>query len=70
MTVSARMAGALRIGELTHAVDWPIGYDDLRPHYEAVERGLGIAGECGPFAPEPYTCRCRRIASSSRRRTA
>ena len=34
--------------------DWPIAYDDLRPHYEAVERGLGIAGECGPFAPEPY----------------
>ena len=35
--------------------DWPIGYDDLRPHYEIVERQLGVAGECGPFAPEPYT---------------
>ena len=35
--------------------DWPIGYDDLRPHYEKVERELGVAGECGPFAPEPYT---------------
>ena len=34
--------------------DWPIGYDDLRPHYEEVERGFGVAGECGPFAPEPY----------------
>jgi choline dehydrogenase-like flavoprotein len=34
--------------------DWPIGYDDLRPHYQKVERGLGVAGECGPFAPEPY----------------
>ena len=34
--------------------DWPIGYDDLRPHYAAVEREFGVAGECGPFAPEPY----------------
>ncbi|HKX62370.1 MAG TPA: GMC family oxidoreductase [Verrucomicrobiae bacterium] len=35
--------------------DWPISYDDLRPHYEKVEREFGVAGECGPFAPEPYT---------------
>jgi choline dehydrogenase-like flavoprotein len=35
--------------------DWPISYDDLRPHYEAVEREFGVAGECGPFAPEPYS---------------
>jgi choline dehydrogenase-like flavoprotein len=34
--------------------DWPIGYDDLRPYYARVERELGVAGECGPFAPEPY----------------
>jgi choline dehydrogenase-like flavoprotein len=34
--------------------DWPIGYDDLRPYYAKVERELGVAGECGPFAPEPY----------------
>src|SRR5262249_11256931 len=34
--------------------DWPLGYDDLRDHYAAVERELGVAGECGPFAPEPY----------------
>jgi choline dehydrogenase-like flavoprotein len=36
------------------AADWPIGYDDLRPHYAKVEREFGVAGECGPFAPEPY----------------
>ncbi len=36
-------------------VDWPIGYEDLRPHYERVEHELGAAGECGPFAPESYT---------------
>jgi choline dehydrogenase-like flavoprotein len=35
--------------------DWPITYDDLRPHYASVERDFGVAGECGPFAPEPYT---------------
>jgi choline dehydrogenase-like flavoprotein len=34
--------------------DWPISYADLRPHYEKIERAFGIAGECGPFAPEPY----------------
>lgn len=34
--------------------DWPIGYEELRPHYERVEREFGLAGECGPFAPEPY----------------
>lgn len=35
--------------------DWPISYDDLRPHYERVEREFGLAGECGPFAPEQYS---------------
>ncbi len=35
--------------------DWPIGYDELRPHYEKVECDFGVAGECGPFAPETYS---------------
>jgi choline dehydrogenase-like flavoprotein len=34
--------------------DWPISYDELRPHYERVEREFGVAGECGPYAPESY----------------
>jgi choline dehydrogenase-like flavoprotein len=34
--------------------DWPISYDDLRSHYVRIEREFGVAGECGPFAPEPY----------------
>lgn len=34
--------------------DWPLAYEDLRPHYEKVEREFGVAGECGPFAPEQY----------------
>ena len=34
--------------------DWPISYDDLRPHYARIEREFGVAGDCGPFAPEQY----------------
>lgn len=34
--------------------NWPISYEDLRPHYAKVEREFGLAGECGPFAPEQY----------------
>ncbi|MGI8602233.1 MAG: GMC family oxidoreductase [Verrucomicrobiales bacterium] len=34
--------------------DWPISYDDLKPWYRKVEQEFGVAGECGPFAPEPY----------------
>ena len=35
--------------------DWPISYSDLRPYYQQVERDFGVAGDCGPFPPEPYT---------------
>ncbi|MWG35729.1 GMC oxidoreductase [Halomarina oriensis] len=39
-------------------VDWPIGYDDLRPYYAAAERELGVAGADddphGPPREEPY----------------
>lgn len=35
--------------------DWPMGYDDLRPYYRQVEQTFGVAGECGPFFPEPYS---------------
>jgi len=35
-------------------VDWPISYEDLRPYYHKVETEFGVAGECGPFAPESY----------------
>lgn len=34
--------------------DWSITYEDLRPYYEKIEREFGVAGECGPFPPEPY----------------
>jgi choline dehydrogenase-like flavoprotein len=33
--------------------DWPIGYDDLAPYYDKVEREIGVSGEAvdHPFAP-------------------
>jgi choline dehydrogenase-like flavoprotein len=34
--------------------DWPISYEVLRPYYQRVEQEFGLAGQCGPFAPEPY----------------
>ena len=43
--------------------DWPITYDDLRPHYEQVERELPVAGQDWPwghphrypFSPHPIS---------------
>ncbi|MGH7918381.1 MAG: GMC family oxidoreductase [Candidatus Dormibacteraceae bacterium] len=43
--------------------DWPIGYEDLRPHYEEVERELPVAGQNWPwghrhrypFSPHPIS---------------
>jgi choline dehydrogenase-like flavoprotein len=35
--------------------DWPIAYEDLRPHYERVERELPVAGEYWPWGdPHGY----------------
>jgi choline dehydrogenase-like flavoprotein len=37
--------------------DWPIGYDDLAPYYDALERFLGVSGPASyPWGParDPY----------------
>ena len=34
--------------------DWPIRYEDLRPHYETVERELPVAGQDWPWG-DPHT---------------
>jgi len=35
-----------------YGADWPIDYEDLRPHYARAERALGVAGASdNPFAP-------------------
>jgi len=44
-------------------VDWPIAYEDLKPHYEEVERELPVAGQnwpwgdphVYPFSPHPIS---------------
>ena len=38
--------------EGAEVADWPISYDDLEPHYAAVERAIGVAGDAdaNPFA--------------------
>ena len=37
------------------AADWPISYQDLRPHYERLERELPVAGEFWPWGdPHGY----------------
>ena len=34
--------------------DWPIAYEDIRPHYETVERELPVAGQDWPWG-HPHT---------------
>jgi choline dehydrogenase-like flavoprotein len=37
------------------AADWPIGYEDVKPHYERLERELPVAGEFWPWGdPHGY----------------
>jgi gluconate 2-dehydrogenase alpha chain len=31
----------------TDITDWPLGYDDLEPYYDAVERLIGVSGQAG-----------------------
>jgi choline dehydrogenase-like flavoprotein len=58
------------------ALDWPIAYDSLLPHYEAAERELGVSGDpdtClvpaprGPFpmGPIPQTYNDRVVARAA-----
>jgi choline dehydrogenase-like flavoprotein len=50
-------------------VDWPIAYEDLRPHYEEVERELPVSGQdwpwgdphCYPYSPHPVSGAAARI---------
>jgi choline dehydrogenase-like flavoprotein len=53
--------------------DWPIGYSDLEPYYDRVERALGVSGQAGanafeaprrrgyPLPPMPDTRYARRF---------
>jgi choline dehydrogenase-like flavoprotein len=53
--------------------DWPITYDDLRPHYERVERELPVAGQNWPwghphrypFSPHPISQQGARLMAGA-----
>jgi choline dehydrogenase-like flavoprotein len=57
--------------------DWPIGYEDLEPYYERVERDLGVAGQAGspwevprgpyPNPPHPPGAATRAVEAACRR---
>ncbi|HEU5082615.1 MAG TPA: GMC family oxidoreductase, partial [Acidimicrobiales bacterium] len=40
-----RMASTYGVPDGSSLADWPIGYDDLAPHYEWVEWQLGVCGD-------------------------
>lgn len=58
-------------------MDWPMGYEDLRPFYQEAEQLLGVAGVAGadpcepprdgdyPTAPPAYGSSARRIAAAA-----
>jgi choline dehydrogenase-like flavoprotein len=33
---------------------WPVGYDEMEPHYTRAERLIGVAGQAGDDPSEPY----------------
>ena len=41
-TIERYGAGAIPAGATL--ADWPLSYDDLEPHYDAIERAIGVAG--------------------------
>jgi choline dehydrogenase-like flavoprotein len=53
--------------------DWPIGYPDLRPHYERVERELPVAGQDWPwghphrypFSPHPVSGAAAKLRAAA-----
>jgi gluconate 2-dehydrogenase alpha chain len=44
---TTRRYGASRIPAGSTVEDWPFGYEELEPHYDAVEREVGISGQAG-----------------------
>ncbi len=48
-----RMATTYGVPEGSSLADWPIGYDDLAPYYEAVEHALGVCGDASAMIHLP-----------------
>lgn len=67
-----RMRSTLGVAE-----DWPLGYGELAPYYERVERLLGVAGDPRnpfkpprgpyPYPPHPLSPASLRVAEGARR---
>ncbi len=57
------------------AADWPISYEELKPHYERLERELPVAGQWWPWgdphgyphAPHPVAGGAQRVWQGARR---
>jgi gluconate 2-dehydrogenase alpha chain len=39
--------GRSRLPQATTVEDWPLGYDELEPYYDRVEREIGVSGQAG-----------------------
>jgi len=44
---TTRRYGASRIPAGSTVEDWPFGYDELEPYYDAVEHEIGVSGQAG-----------------------
>jgi choline dehydrogenase-like flavoprotein len=66
-----------RFTEYRIGADWPLGYDDLAPHYDRVEAMLGVSGALDdrfapprPAYPNPaiaFSCAVKRVAAACER---
>jgi choline dehydrogenase-like flavoprotein len=48
-----KMASTYGVPAGSSLADWPIRYDDLAPHYEAVEHALGVCGDASAMTHLP-----------------
>ncbi|MEP7365784.1 MAG: GMC family oxidoreductase [Acidobacteriota bacterium] len=47
LTKARARYGASAVPKGSTLEDWPLGYDELEPYYEVVEREIGVAGKAG-----------------------
>ena len=74
-----RMASEYGVPEESSLADWPIGYDDLAPHYDWAEQEIGVCGDAGahpaqgprtgpyPMPPLPSNTEARVFAAGAER---
>ena len=54
-STSVARYGASAIPAGSTVADWPVGYDELEPFYDAVEHAIGVAGRAGNVGGERHT---------------